>query len=376
MDKEKLNLKKYLILIAFALVGLWIVNNLNVVGSIFNVIISILFPFILGGALAFLLNIPMSFFERKYKKIKNKKILRIVSLIFAIVVILFVIILMINLIVPELIDVVKLLIDNIPYYAEEINNLIQRLELDIPDINSINMDTETLKNQVMEYMPNLIASSVSIISNIVSAVSSLFIAIIFSIYILLDKEKLQLQFTKMIKAYLGEKRSSKIINICKEASKVFRKFFTIQCLEATILGSLCIIGMLILRIPYAIPIGILIGVTALIPVLGAFIGVAVGAVLIVAVNPIKVVTFVIFVLILQQIEGNIIYPKVVGNSVGLPGIWVLAAVTLGGSIGGILGMLLGVPVATTIYNLLARDVNKKLKASKKIIKIHKSINKI
>ncbi len=367
MDKEKLNLKKYIILITFALVGLWIVNNLNVVGNIFNVIISILFPFILGGALAFLLNIPMSFFERKCKKIKNKKTLRIVSLIFAIVVILFVIILMINLIVPELIDVVKLLIDNIPYYAEEINNLIQRLELDIPDINSINMDTETLKNQVMEYMPNLIASSVSIISNIVSAVSSLFIAIIFSIYILLDKEKLQLQFTKMIKAYLGEKRSSKIINICKEASKVFRKFFTIQCLEATILGSLCIIGMLILRIPYAIPIGILIGVTALIPVLGAFIGVAVGAVLIVAVNPIKVVTFVIFVLILQQIEGNIIYPKVVGNSVGLPGIWVLAAVTLGGSIGGILGMLLGVPVATTIYNLLARDVNKKLKKSKKVI---------
>lgn len=373
MDREKLNLKKYLILISFALVGLWIVNNLNIVGNVLSVIINILFPFILGGALAFLLNIPMSFFERKCKKIKNKKTLRIVSLIFAIVVILFVIILMINLIVPELVDVVKLLIDNMPYYVEELNNLIQKFELDIPDINSINMDTETLKNQVMAYIPDLLASSVSIISNIISAVSSLFIAIIFSIYILLDKEKLQLQFTKMIKAYLGEKRARKIISICSEANKVFRKFFTIQCLEATILGSLCIIGMLILKIPYAIPIGILIGVTALIPVLGAFIGIIVGAILIVAVNPIKVVTFVVFVLILQQIEGNVIYPKVVGNSVGLPGIWVLAAVTLGGSIGGILGMLLGVPVATTIYNLLSKDVNKKLKASKKIIKIHKPI---
>ncbi len=373
MDREKLNLKKYLILISFALVGLWIVNNLNIVGNVLSVIINILFPFILGGALAFLLNIPMSFFERKCKKIKNKKTLRIVSLIFAIVVILFVIILMINLIVPELVDVVKLLIDNMPYYVEELNNLIQKFELDIPDINSINMDTETLKNQVMAYIPDLLASSVSIISNIISAVSSLFIAIIFSIYILLDKEKLQLQFTKMIKAYLGKKRARKIISICSEANKVFRKFFTIQCLEATILGSLCIIGMLILKIPYAIPIGILIGVTALIPVLGAFIGIIVGAILIVAVNPIKVVTFVVFVLILQQIEGNVIYPKVVGNSVGLPGIWVLAAVTLGGSIGGILGMLLGVPVATTIYNLLSKDVNKKLKASKKIIKIHKPI---
>lgn len=373
MDREKLNLKKYLILISFALVGLWIVNNLNVVGNVLSVIINILFPFILGGALAFLLNIPMSFFERKCKKIKNKKTLRIVSLIFAIVVILCVIILMINLIVPELVDVVKLLIDNMPYYVEELNNLIQKFELDIPDINSINMDTETLKNQVMAYIPDLLASSVSIISNIISAVSSLFIAIIFSIYILLDKEKLQLQFTKMIKAYLGKKRARKIISICSEANKVFRKFFTIQCLEATILGGLCIIGMLILKIPYAIPIGILIGVTALIPVLGAFIGIIVGAILIVAVNPIKVVTFVVFVLILQQIEGNVIYPKVVGNSVGLPGIWVLAAVTLGGSIGGILGMLLGVPVATTIYNLLSKDVNKKLKSSKKIIKIHKPI---
>ena len=329
MEKKDINLKKYLILIAFGLIGFWIVNNINAVGNILSSIFNIIFPFILGGALAFLLNIPMSFFERKCKKIKNKTVLRIISLIFAIVVIMFVIILMINLIVPELIGVVKLLISNIPYYTEQINDFVARFEIDIPDMNSINIDTENLKNQIMGYIPDILTSSISIVSNIVLAISNFFIAIIFSIYILIDKEKLQSQFTKMINVYLGKKRARKIINISKETNRVFRKFFTIQCLEATILGVLCIIGMLILRIPYAIPIGILIGVTALIPVLGAFIGIIIGAILIVAVNPIKVITFVVFVLILQQIEGNIIYPKVVGNSVGLPGIWVLTAVTLG-----------------------------------------------
>lgn len=144
------------------------------------------------------------------------------------------------------------------------------------------------------------------------------------------------------------------------------KYLTVQCLEATILGTLCLIGMLILRIPYALQIGILIGVTALIPIVGAFIGVIIGSVLILSVEPIKVIIFIVFVLILQQVEGNLIYPRVVGSSIGLPGMWVLVAVTVGGSIGGILGMLIGVPIATIIYTLLKNDVNKKLEQKKEV----------
>lgn len=371
MESNKKDFKKWIILIVIALVGYWIINNLNTVGNLLNIIISILFPFILGGCLAFILNIPMAFFERKLskpskksKKEKNKKLLRIISIIFAIVVILLVLTLVVTLIVPELIGVVNLFIDNIPYYAEEITKLAEQYGIDISNINTIiedaNIDMEAIKSQITNLIPSLLTSSISVVSSIISGVSNFVIAIIFAIYILSDKEKLQSQATRILYAYLSKERAEKIINVGKVSKDTFKNFFTVQCLEATILGTLCIIGMLILRVPYAVPIGVLIGVTALIPVVGAFIGIIIGAILIVAVNPIKVITFILFVLILQQIEGNVIYPKVVGNSVGLPGMWVLFGVTVGGSLGGILGMLLGVPVATVIYRLLKNNVNNKI----------------
>ncbi len=363
MERKFWDLKKYLIIISIALVGFWIVNNLQIIGNLISNFIKILFPFILGGCLAYLLNIPMSFFENHNKKMKNKKLLRILSLIFAMLVIITIIMLVVTLIVPRLIDIVKLLIANIPYYTEQIGNLIARLEINIPEYN---IDIEVVKDQVMNQIPNILTTSISFITNTISAISNFIIAIIFAVYILIDKERLKRQLLKILNAYLSNEKVEKITNIGQVAGNVFRKFFTVQCLEATILGSLCIIGMLILRIPYAISIGVLIGVTALIPIVGAFIGIIIGAILIVSVAPIKVITFIIFVLILQQIEGNLIYPKVVGSSVGLSGMWVLVAVTVGGSIGGILGMLLGVPIATTIYTLLRKDVNKKL--DEKILK--------
>ena len=206
----------------------------------------------------------------------------------------------------------------------------------------------------------------SFISSIISGIATFFIAIVFAVYILIDKEKLKEQVRKIVYAYLSKEKADKIVNIGNIASSTFKRFFTVQCLEATILGTLCLIGMLILRIPYALQIGILIGVTALIPIVGAFIGVIIGSVLILSVEPIKVIIFIVFVLILQQVEGNLIYPRVVGSSIGLPGMWVLVAVTVGGSIGGILGMLIGVPIATIIYTLLKNDVNKKLEQKKEV----------
>lgn len=369
MEKEKKNkeFKDKILLIIVALLGFWIINNLDIVGNIINGLFSILLPFILGGCLAFILNIPMSFFERKLSKIKksNKtkksRGIRVVSIVFAILIILLVLILIIRLIVPELVEIVKVLIDNIPYYIEELTKFAENYANNAHDINNMlqEINIDEIKNQIMAIIPDVLTSSISMITGIVRGVSTFFIAIIFAIYILIDKEKLQEQTTKMMYAYLKKEKAEKIINIGKVISNTFKKFFTVQCLEASILGSLCILGMLVLRIPYAVPIGILVGVTALIPVVGAFIGVIVGAILIVTVNPIKVITFIIFVLILQQIEGNLIYPRVVGSSVGLPGMWVLFAVTVGSSLGGILGMLLGVPCATVIYILLKKDINQK-----------------
>lgn len=372
---EKKDYKKLFILVIVAIIVYWLINNLSLIGNVVNKIIEIMFPFILGGALAFILNIPMSFFERKLSKIKcgkkelfrNKKLLRMISLILAIIVIGFILFIIINLILPELIDVIELLIGNIPYYAEEINKFLENNTENLKELDglmsNINFDKESIKNELMGIISGLLTSSISIVISIVGIIVNLVISIVFAIYILTGKEKLQTQCTRILKAYLKEKYATKIIETAKTANKIFRSFFTVQCLEATILGTLCILGMLILKIPYAVPIGVLVGVTALIPVVGAFIGIIVGAVLIVSVNPIKVITFVIFVLILQQVEGNVIYPRVVGGSVGLPGMWVLLAVTVGGSLFGFIGMLLGVPFFSVIYTVLKNDVDKRLKKS-------------
>ena len=369
MEKNNSDLKKWLILILVAIVAYWGINNLATVGSVINTVIDIIFPFILGGALAYILNIPMSFFERKFtrtekkKKAKKKtKLKRILAIILSVIVIIFILTLIITLIVPELVNIFNLLIDNIPYYVQEITKFAQNYSQELPNINNFlqNLEVENLKKEAIDQGIKLLTSSISVITNVFSGIATFFIAIFFAMYILIDKEKLKEQTKKLIKAYLGEKRAEKIINVGRISNNIFRSFFTVQCLEATILGVLCILGMLILKIPYAVPIGVLVGVTALIPVVGCFIGIIIGAILILSINPVKVITFIIFVLILQQVEGNVIYPRVVGSSVGLPGMWVLVAVSVGGSLGGILGMLIGVPIASIIYTLVKKDVNKKL----------------
>ena len=372
MENKKDNLKRIFVFFFFLIIIYWGINNMNLIGNIINKIISIIFPFILGGALAFILNIPMTFFENKLSKIKNKKrkslinknLIRFISLILAIIVITFILYLIINLIVPELIDIIKLLVSNIPYYAEEINKFINSNTENIQEIDSLisgmNFDTDSIKNELMEILSSVLSSSVSLVMGVVGLITNLIIAIIFAIYILTSKEKLKNQVLRIIKAYWKKEKAIKIIEVGRITNKTFKNFLTVQALEATILGSLCIIGMLILKIPYAVPIGVLVGVTALIPVVGAFIGIIIGAILILSAEPIKVITFIIFVLILQQVEGNVIYPRVVGGSVGLPGMWVLVAVTVGGSLFGILGMLLGVPVFSVIYSMIKKDTEKRL----------------
>ena len=372
MESEKKDLRNLLKVIIIAIIIYWGINNFGIIGTVFGKIIEIIFPFILGGALAFILNIPMTFFENKLSKIKNKKrkslinknLIRFISLILAIIVITFILYLIINLIVPELIDIIKLLVSNIPYYAEEINKFINSNTENIQEIDSLisgmNFDTDSIKNELMEILSSVLSSSVSLVMGVVGLITNLIIAIIFAIYILTSKEKLKNQVLRIIKAYCKKEKAIKIIEIGRITNKTFKNFLTVQALEATILGSLCIIGMLILKIPYAVPIGVLVGVTALIPVVGAFIGIIIGAILILSAEPIKVITFIIFVLILQQVEGNVIYPRVVGGSVGLPGMWVLVAVTVGGSLFGILGMLLGVPVFSVIYSMIKKDTEKRL----------------
>ena len=232
-------------------------------------------------------------------------------------------------------------------------------------MQSLNINQESINQEIINMATGFITSSISLVGNFINAISTTVIAIIFAIYILMSKEKLQKQLTKILFAYVKKEKVRKILGIARLTRNTFANFLTIQCLEAVILGVLCIIGMLILQIPYAVQIGVLIGVTALIPIVGAFIGAAIGAVLIASVDIMKVITFIIFIIILQQVEGNLIYPRVVGTSIGLPGIWVLVAVSVGASLFGIIGMLVAVPIFSVLYTILKVDVNKKLGEIKK-----------
>lgn len=366
MEKNS-DFRKWIILIFTAIIAHWIINNLATVGGFIGNIFNMIFPFVLGGCLAFILNIPMAFFEKKILSLgkkKNKqpsKFIRILSLIFAIVVILFILNLIGNLIIPELLDVFNLLIDNMPSYVAELLNLAEKYGNNLMQINPEGIDIQKIKNELIVQIPSLLTSSISIVGSIFSGITTAIISIVFAIYILIDKEKLKNGAINLVKAYFSKEKVDGVFSLGNITNNTFKSFFTVQCLEATILGTLCVIGMLILNIPYAVPIGVLIGVTALIPVVGAFIGIIIGALLILSVEPTSVLAFIIFVLILQQIEGNLIYPRVVGTSIGLPGMWVLVAVSVGGSIGGIVGMLLGVPVFSIIYAMLKKDVDVKIK---------------
>lgn len=368
MEKEDKMLKKRIILILIAIFSFWAIHNLEKIGTIFGKAFDILFPFILGACIAFILNMPMRFFENKLSNIKNKKgksvlgkkLLRAISFVLAFITIIFILVIVINLILPELINVVNILIENIPYYIEKLEELGENMPSLEEIIAETNFDIEKMKTEILNKIPNLLSSSISLIGSVFSGVSTFVIALIFAIYILTGKEKIKKQSIRILYAYCSGEKADKIINIGNLTYKTFTNFFSVQCLEATILGTLCMIGMLILQIPYAVTIGILIGVTALIPIVGAFIGIIVGAILIASVDFVKVVTFIIFVLLLQQFEGNIIYPRVVGNSVGLPGMLVLFAVSVGGSLFGIVGMLLGVPFVSVIYSLIKKDVDQRL----------------
>ena len=375
MEQDKKDIKKWFKIISFALIGLLIVNNFHIVTGFIGKFFDIISPFVVGAALAFILNIPMKFFESKFSKITfkkgkklNKNLVRLVSLLLAIVVIGFIIALIANLILPEIINVIKLLIENSPKYMTEIKNFALDVTTNMPDlrdsIKNININNEKMQEQIKTIAASVLTFSVSFAGNLVGSIVDAVVSLVFSIYILTGKDKLKEQSKRFLHAYFNKEKAESIIEFGRTARRIFKNFITGQCLEAIILGSLSIIGMLILDIPYAVPIGVLIGVTALIPIVGAFIGVAIGAILILSVEPLKVITFIIFILILQQIEGNLIYPKVVGDSVGLPGIWVLVAVAVGGDLFGLVGMLLGLPTASVLYTVVKDNVNKRLEYKK------------
>ncbi len=325
-------------------------------------------PLIIGAIIAYPVNILMSFYERHYFPKSQKALVlkskRVVSLVLSYLTLVLIVVLVFALVIPQFISCIGVLIEAIPKYIPKVIEKLNEYNIPTDDIVAKlkDIDWQARIRQIIELISSGVGDAMEVVvgtvSSVFSGIVTTLIALIFSVYILLQKDSINRQIGKIADRYIKPTITEKINHILSVMNDCFHKYIIGQCTEAIILGALCTIGMLILRLPYATMIGPLVALTALIPIAGAYIGAFVGAFMILTVSPSKAIIFLIFLVILQQFEGNIIYPKVVGSSIKLPGIWVLAAVTIGGGIFGILGMLIGVPLAATAYRLIKEDVNK------------------
>lgn len=391
LDKQMMRkLKELIVFTIIILIALW---NYSTLFSWIRIILGVIFPFILGGAIAFVVNVPMNFWEKlifRNKYLKEKKIAqrlaRPVSMLLTIVIILGVIVLLMFVVIPQLTSTLFSLGRTLRMFIPEVQKFWEELFTGNSEVrswlDSLNLDFDQLLNRAMSFFQNgagnMLNTTIAAIGSIVSGVATFVIAFVFACYILLQKEKLHIQIIKVMYAFLPEKTVEWCLEVCSLTAKSFSSFLAGQCVEAMILGLMFFIVMTVLNMPYTLLISILIAITALIPIFGAFFGCLIGAFFILMEDPFKALIFVVAFLIVQQIEGNFIYPKVVGSSVGLPSIWVLAAVTMGGSLMGVVGMLIFIPITSVVYNLFRASVYKRLRrkyndTSKKDIKKDKDI---
>ena len=369
-SKEKLKQIRWLMILA-ALLVLAIVYSSQVLTGI-QFAFGIAKPFLYGGVIAFVLNIPMRALEEKALKRWNgkaaSKVKRPLCMVLTLVGVVLVVALVGIIVIPQITVTAGELGRQFPKFTENVGKLLDRLSREYPELEQqfkrlkeVDINWETLIAKVWDFLRNgagdVISNTFSFASGIISGVVNGTIAFIFALYLLAWKERLADQGKRVLSAFLPEKVSRKILQICTLLYKNFSSFITGQCLEAVILGIMFVIAMSLCGMPYALMVGVLIAFTALIPIVGAFIGCVVGAFLILIDNPVQAVWFIVLFLVLQQIEGNLIYPRVVGNSVGLPSIWVLMAVSLGGSLFGVAGMLFFIPLMSSCYYLFKESVN-------------------
>jgi len=374
MDLNKDNVKKILGIITFTLVLLAMLLNLGAVKTQLAFLWGIVFPFALGGAIAFILNIPMTAIEKQARRIKIKeKIIRPISMVLSILFVFAVVAVVLVVVIPQLGKTVDSISKGMASFLPKAQVWLEGVFADNQEIlkyiESLEFDWNGFLSQFKDFAlsgaGNVISYTMSATMIVINGVVTFFIAFTFSLYLLSQKENLGRQCRKVMNAFLSKKAAERICYVCSLSHSTFSKFITGQCLEALILGAMFVVAMTIFRLPYALLVGVLIAFTALIPMVGAFIGCGVGAFLILMVNPMQALIFIIMFQVLQQIEGNLIYPHVVGNSVGLPSIWVLFAVTVGGKLMGIAGMLIFIPLMSVLYTLFREWVNRRQAMKKK-----------
>lgn len=367
---EKKWIKKILIIVSSAIILFWLLWNISEVLGFISTVFSYAAPFIIGLAIAFIINVPMRFFERILfpKKRKFDKFRRPVALLITIIIFVLIVMAVYQIIVPELIETIKSVVTAVPGFFNEVKDLAEKFFSDYREIQeyitNFSFNWESIIKSSVSWLQTGVMSTFNVANTALSGIVSVFIGLIFAMYVIFQKESLSRQAKLIVYAKLKESTGDKIFKLFSTANTTFSNFLSGQCLEACILGMIFAIFMTIFRFPYMPLISVLIACTALIPVVGAFIGCAVGALLILIQNPIQAVWFVVMFIVLQQLENNIVYPKVVGTSVGLPSIWVLVAVTIGGNIMGVGGMLIMIPLCSILYALFREYIYDTLRKKK------------
>lgn len=374
MNLDKSNIKKILLIACTIVLFYCGLQNLGAVLSGAKYILGVFLPFLVGGAMAFILNIPMRSIEARLfpGNAKLQKLRRPLAFVITLILLLILLSLVTFIVIPEMGRTFLLLAEQIPDALRSLEAFLNELSIDWPQIqiylNEMDIDWGGLSKKAVAILQDttttIVNSGFNIVGKTVSGVATFVISFIFAIYLLMQKETLARQGKQVIYGLFSETTADKIAEVMTMSQVTFSNFISGQCLEAVILGSMFLVAMTLFKMPYALLVGVLIAVTALIPIVGAFIGCFVGAFLILIVNPGMALKFVIMFLVLQQIEGNVIYPKVVGNSVGLPSIWVLMAVTVGGNLFGIIGMLVFIPLCSVAYALFRNYIKDRLNEKK------------
>lgn len=369
----KSNWRRILSLLITIILIYWVINNLNIVKDFTDNMVNAFQPFIVGGVLAFILNLFVKHIENWLVKWKKgyKKWFRPLSILLSFSFVVLVLIFLIFLVIPDLQMTVTSFIEVVP---AQISNVVSWTESFIESnteivqfIQEVNIDFNSIQQQLIDYVQtfatNMLGNIIEIIFGTISSIVTIFIAIVFAFFLLTNKEKITRQFKKIIYSTWSLEWANYIVNVGKKANEIFSNFVGGEIIEAFILGTLVYVGMTIFNFPYSLSVSVITGFLALIPVFGAILGGIIGFILIAVVSFTQAIWFIVFIVIVQQVEGNIIYPRVVGNSVGLPGIWVMVSVTVGGSFFGIIGMLISVPLVSLIYSLISATVNHRLNAS-------------
>ena len=364
--------KKILFVITFTVLLIFVLFHLDWMPAIGAKAVSVVGPFLIGIFIAFVLNVLVTLFEEKVFALLNKrshrvwpKIRRFVCIVLAFAVVFLLLALILFFIIPEFVGSLKVFTDNLPLYVRQLSDwligLLKKLDVTQEQINRLQIDWSKIIERLTQTTTDFLTSAFSITMSVVSAVISFVMSVIFSIYMLFNKEKLNRNLRRLMYAFLPRARARKVIRVASLANLIFSGFIRGQLTEAMIIGGLCYLGMTLLNFPYALLISVIISITSVIPILGAYLGGMLGAFILLMIDPIYSLWFLVFLVLLQQFEGNVIYPRVVGVSIGLPGIWVLLAILVCGNMFGIPGILLGVPAFSVIYALLKEETYTRLR---------------